>query len=94
MERKPASGILLAMLTASMLALALSIQPVKAIGTIYIRADGSVDPDTAPITSMDNVTYTFTDNINDAIVVQRNNIIIDGNGHTLQGSGGGYGFYL
>ena len=63
-------------------------------GPIYIRADGSVDPSTAPISSMDNVTYTFGGNINNSIVVERSNIIIDGNGYTLQGSGLGKGFDL
>ena len=63
-------------------------------GTIYIRANGSIDPPTVNITTTDNVTYTFTDNINDSIVIEKSNIIIDGNGYTLQGSGGGNGFYL
>jgi parallel beta-helix repeat protein len=59
-------------------------------GTIYIRADGSIDPPDAPISTVDNVTYTFTGNITsvyDGIVVERSSIIIDGNGYTLQGSG-------
>jgi len=77
-----------------MLSLALNVQQVKASGTIYIRPDGRIDPLTAPITSADNVTYTFIDNINDEIVVERSNITIDGNGHTLQGTGIGYGFSL
>jgi len=67
---------------------------VNASETIYIRADGSVDPSTARISSMDNVTYTFTGDINNSIVVERSNIIIDGNGYTLQGSGLGKGFDL
>jgi peptide/nickel transport system substrate-binding protein len=53
---------------------------------IYIRADGSVDPDTAPISTVDNFTYTFTDNIYDEIVVERDNIVVDGAGYTLQGT--------
>jgi len=52
---------------------------VQALGTIYIRADGSIDPPTAPITTVDNVTYTLTGNIYDSIVVERNNTVIDGN---------------
>jgi len=61
--------------------------------TTYIRADGSIDPPTAPISTVDNVTYTLTDNIarnlpngSSAIVIQRDNIIIDGAGYTLQGT--------
>jgi len=67
---------------------------VKADGTIYIRADGSIDPVTANITSADNVIYTFTDNIFDSIVIQRSNITVDGAGYTLQGSGSEDGFKL
>jgi parallel beta-helix repeat protein len=78
----------------SILTLAINVQPVKASGTIYIRADGSVDPPTAPITTVDNVTYAFTYNIYDSIVVERDNITIDGNGYTLQGSGSGEGVVL
>jgi parallel beta-helix repeat protein len=63
-------------------------------GPIYIRADGTVDPSTASISSTDNVTYTFSGNINNSIVVERSNIIIDGMGCTLQGSGLGKAFDL
>ncbi len=67
---------------------AFAIQPVKAAsGPIYIKADGSIDPSTANITSLDNITYTLTGNINDSIVVQRTNITIDGNGYTVKGPG-------
>ena len=61
---------------------------------IYIKADGSIDPPTANITSTDNVTYTFTDNVNASIVVQRSNIIIDGDGYTLTGPYTEVGFNL
>lgn len=69
----------------SMLTFAFNTQSVKASGTIYIRADGSVDPPTAPI-QRDEQIYTFTGNINDSIVVQRSNIIIDGADYTAQGT--------
>jgi len=66
---------------------------VRASETIFIRADGSIDPPTAPISSVDNVTYTLTDNItadvppnSSAITVERDNIIIDGAGYTVQGT--------
>ena len=91
MRRKTVSGIMLSLLLIGMLILIFNIQPVKASGNIYIRADGSVDPDTAPISSVDNITYTFTDNINDSIIVERDNIVVDGNGYTLQGPGNGVG---
>jgi parallel beta-helix repeat protein len=69
-----------------------SVRPAVAQGTIYIRANGLVEG-TDKIVSVDNVTYTFTDNITDEIVVERSNIIIDGKGYTVQGSGSGNGFY-
>ena len=62
-------------------------------GTIYIKADGSIDPPTAPIITVDSITYTFTDNVNDSIVIERSNIVIDGNGSTLQGVEAQCGFW-
>ena len=90
--KRAASGIVLMLLLISMLSLAFNIQRVKAewTGTVYIRADGSIDPPDAPITTYDNVTYTLTANITssgDGIVVERDNIIIDGAGYTLEGTG-------
>jgi parallel beta-helix repeat protein len=89
--RKTVSGIMLTLFLIGMLTLAFNIQPVKAEGTIYIRADGSIDPPTAPIQRNGDV-YTLTANIiidvvADGIVVERSSIIVDGAGYTLQGSG-------
>jgi parallel beta-helix repeat protein len=61
-------------------------QRVEASGTTYIRADGSIDGP-ANITTVDKVTYTFNESNCDTIVVERDNIIIDGAGYTLQGTG-------
>ena len=76
----------------------LGVQMVKAEpGTIYIRADGSIDPSDAPISTLDDATYTLTGNITsdgDGIVAERDNIIIEGAGYTVQGSGSGTGIYL
>jgi parallel beta-helix repeat protein len=93
------AGIILVLLLTGMLALAFNIRHVKASGTIYIRADGSIDPPDAPISSVDNVTYTLTGNITsdaDGIVVERSNIIVDGAGYTVQGTGAMFsrGIYL
>jgi parallel beta-helix repeat protein len=89
------SGVWVLLLFVAVFGVVLKLPLVKCNGgTIYIRADGSVDPPTAPITSADNVTYIFTDNISDSVMIERNNIIVDGNGYTLQGSGNGYGFNL
>jgi parallel beta-helix repeat protein len=81
-------GILLTLLLTSMLTLAFNVRRVKAEGTIYIRADGSIDPSTAPIERDEN-SYTLTDDIYssfDGIVIERNNITLDGAGYTLQGT--------
>jgi parallel beta-helix repeat protein len=90
---KKLSIILLSLLVANMLAFAFNIQPVKASTIIYIRADGNVDPPNEPILRNEDL-YIFNGNIYDAIIVERDNIIIDGNGYTLQGSGPGTGICL
>jgi parallel beta-helix repeat protein len=70
-------------------------QPAKAqAGTISIMPDGSINPSTANITTHDNVTYTFTGNINDEITVERDDIVVDGAGYTLQGPGTESGIIL
>jgi parallel beta-helix repeat protein len=97
MNRRLVSLFALTVLLASALSTLLRAQKIEASGTIYIRADGSIDPTTAPITSIGNVTYTFTDDIYsgaDGIVIERDNIILDGAKYTLQGIGGGNGIDL
>ena len=89
MKRKMVSAIALTILLTSILILAFNIQPVKASGTIYIRADGSIDPPTAPI-QRDGDVYTLTGNITsdgNGIIIMRSNVTIDGAGYTLQGIG-------
>ena len=78
----------------TMICLPFMVQSSIASSTIYIRADGSIDPDTAPISTVDNITYTFTGNVNDEIVVEKANTIIDCNGYIVEGSGTGKGFTL
>ena len=65
-------------------------------GTIYINADGSVDPSGAPI-RREGDTYTLTSNITgstNGIVIERNNMTLDGAGYSLQGSRSGNGIDL
>jgi len=69
------------------------VRPAVAQGTIYIRANGLVEG-TDKIVSVDNVTYTFTDNIYDEIQIERNNTVLDGAGYTVQGTGSGVGIEL
>lgn len=76
---------------------ALEINSVIASGTIYIRADGSVEPSTAPILRVDDFTYALNDSIMcyvGGVVVERDNIVIDGEGFKLQGNGTGTGIDL
>lgn len=94
MSRKLALTTILEFILMGMLFVALKANTVKASGIIYIRPEGNIDPPTALISTIDNVTYTFTDDINDQIVIERSNIIIDGNGHALQGSGNETGISL
>jgi parallel beta-helix repeat protein len=86
MNRKFVLALALTLLVGT-LTVASNIQKAYASGTIYIRSDGSIDPPGAPISTVDNVTYTLTGNITSdshGIVVLRSNIIIDGAGYTLQ----------
>jgi len=91
---KSSVGLLLTLFLASTFIMTITIQTVGANpDTIYIKTDGSVDPPTAPI-QRDGDAYTFTDNIYDSIVVERDNIVVDGAGYAVQGTGGGWGIEL
>jgi len=94
LKRKTVCELMLTMLLIGILTSTFNIQSVKASGTIYIKADGSVYPPDAPISTFDNVTYTFTDDIHDSIVVERDNIVVDGAGYTVEGTGSGSGIIL
>jgi parallel beta-helix repeat protein len=94
MSKRVVLGIMLTLLLVSTLSLAFNIQPVKASGTIYIRADGSVDPTTTPILTVDNITYTLTGDINDSIVIEKDNIVVDGALYIVEGTGSGIGITL
>jgi parallel beta-helix repeat protein len=63
-----------------------SISLAEADRTIYIRADGTVDG-TNKILREGNV-YTFTDNISDAIVVEKDDVVVDGAGYSIQRTAG------
>lgn len=60
---------------------------------IYIRPDGSVEPVGAPIEHIGDL-YRLTDNFTAVILVQKDNVVIDGNGCWIEGNGAGYGFDL
>jgi parallel beta-helix repeat protein len=92
--KKMSLGMLLAILSLIILFSTCRIQSVKATGTIYINADGSISPTEAPISSPDNITYTLTGDVTDSIIIQKNNIIVDGAGYTVEDDGTGNGFTL
>jgi parallel beta-helix repeat protein len=97
--KKIVFGMTLILLIASMLMLILNGQPVRGWtgGTIYIRADGSIDPLDAPIVTHDNITYTLVDNItssDDGVIVEKDDIVIDGAGFELSGTRDGIGIDL
>jgi parallel beta-helix repeat protein len=93
MKEKIAPPIMLTLLIITLISLTLNIETVLAQETIYIRPDGSVDPPTAPISRSGNV-YTFTANIYESIVIEKDNVIVNGNGYSLQGTPPSYGFTL
>jgi len=85
--KKFKSKTLFLLLLFSLSTLASESNIVRAIGFIYIRADGSVEPSMAPILNVANSTYKLTDDIHNSIVIERNDIIVDGQGYELSGSG-------
>jgi parallel beta-helix repeat protein len=83
-----AYALVFVLLLASMTGLLSSFHLAQALTTIYIQMDGTIFPITAPIQRNGNV-YTLTGNINsdaDGIIIERNNTILDGAGHSLQGT--------
>ena len=89
--RRIVSWMILTLLLAGTLALAFNVGLVHAqYETVYINSDGSVSPSSAPVSTVDNITYTFTGSMTyptyDGIVVERSNIVIDGSGYTVQGN--------
>lgn len=69
------------------------MQPLKAVGNIYIRADGSVDPSAVPI-YRDGLVYVIESDLYNSIVVEKDNIVVDGAGHFINGVGNGVGIHL
>jgi parallel beta-helix repeat protein len=81
-----------------MLVLAFNVGLVHAQSeTVYINADGSITPAGAPIVTSDNITYTFTGNVTssgDGVIINRDNITLDGAGYAIEGAGSGAGICL
>jgi parallel beta-helix repeat protein len=65
-------------------------------GAVYIRADGSIDPPDAPIYRNGDL-YTLTGNItsnSDGVRIERDDMVLDGAGFSVQGFGGSMGIAL
>jgi parallel beta-helix repeat protein len=99
--KRPISTIISVLILLCTLTSIFNLQPLQAAqpgATIYIKADGSIDPPSAPIKRNNNI-YTLTDNINIdlgsivvegrvnwcGIIVQKSDITIDGGGYNLTG---------
>jgi len=65
----------------------LNVPFVSGIGTIYIRADGSVYPSTAPIQRVGERELAFTGNTTSSLVILGDSLVVDGAGYTIQGPG-------
>ncbi len=76
-------GLILLILTAVGM---VCVMPVKAQSTqtVTIHANGEISPPDVAIQRFGDI-YTLTSNLNSPIVIEANNIILDGAGHTLQG---------
>jgi parallel beta-helix repeat protein len=87
MVKKNVSQLVLFLMLIDSLTLAFNIKPAGAtVPTYTIKADGSIDPPTALILRSGDV-YTFTSNISGSIIVERDNVVVNGADRTLQGTG-------
>ncbi|MCW4010940.1 MAG: right-handed parallel beta-helix repeat-containing protein [Candidatus Bathyarchaeota archaeon] len=67
--------------------MAAAVNSADAEGTlIHIMPDGTVKPATAPIQRSGD-SYVFTGNIQGSIIIERDNVVLEGAGFTLQGTG-------
>jgi parallel beta-helix repeat protein len=64
--------------------------PAPPINHIYIRSDGTVEPSTAPLLRDGNIYVLTSDMPNSTIIVERDNIVIDGAGYGIHGYGTSY----
>ena len=94
MDRASVLAFCLTLVFLAVLVLTVRVQIVEGSGTVYIKADGTIDPSTAPILTVDKTTYFLTSNIYGSMVVERSNITVDGAGYSLEGTAGGIGMYL
>jgi len=77
------------------LATILNVPLTRAQGyeTIRINPDGTVNPSSAPIQRNGDIYSVTSDITSTSILIERNDMILDGNGHKIQGSSIGIGIY-
>lgn len=91
MDKFPFRQVLLLSLCALLVVVPI-VGSAEADGAVYIRADGSVEG-TDEI-QLDGNVYTFTGNISVSVVVEKDDVVVDGAGFGLQGTGIGTGINL
>jgi len=67
--------------------------PVLGFPSTTINTDGSVSPASAPIERSGDV-YTFTGNLQGQLIVDRDNVVVDGASFSLQGNGSAGNLYI
>lgn len=80
--KRSVSVLVLLLLVSVILVFFLQIETVNAIGTVYIRSDGSTEG--AGLKIEDGV-YVFTGDIYGQIVIQKDGVSVDGSGYVLHG---------
>jgi hypothetical protein len=94
---------MIAVLMFILIATLASSRPTQAIyqntSSVVIHEDGSVTPSSAPVTRSGD-TYTLTDDIyipastNEGIIIEKDNITLDGAGHKIRGHGESSSIFL
>ncbi|MEM1542926.1 MAG: right-handed parallel beta-helix repeat-containing protein [Ignisphaera sp.] len=95
MKRKLLLAFIFSLLVSASIPSIKRVYAIQISETIYIKADGSIYPPNAPLTTRDGITYTLTSDISvnintfgsPSIAIERDNIILDGNGHEIVGTG-------
>ena len=68
--------------------------PPPSLAHVYIRDDGTIEPETAPIQREGSVYMMIDDLLNYTLEIQRDGVTVDGKGHILDGFGIGQGIVI
>lgn len=79
-------SILFLFLTAIFIPMSRDLCAEASGNTIYIRSDGTIDPPTAPVQRFGDV-YILASHINESMIIERDNVVVDGAGYLLEGEG-------